>query len=132
MLKTNSLTKSSTNLAQIVAEYDGVDSGKSVKKLSKSQKTLRAWKIAKVIDSEEPSFLTSDNRLAFIKMGYWLLLKPLIIEGTTWSPILIPHKSYKARTSVRFAELRSSLDIAFALIIDKASGATKALLRFSP
>ena len=41
----------------------------SVEKSSKVEKPQRPRKSAKVIDSEEPSFLTSDTRLALIKMG---------------------------------------------------------------
>ena len=80
MLKTSSSTDSSTSAAQIVAEYDGVDGGggggKLIEKSSKSRKiglvqktSKRAEKSAKAIGSEEPSFLTSDTRLAFTKMG---------------------------------------------------------------
>ena len=58
-----------------MVEYDGVDDvggdggnggGKLVEKSSKVKKPQRP---EKSIGSEEPSFLTSDTRLAFIKMG---------------------------------------------------------------
>ena len=104
MVRTSSSTDSSASAAQIVVEFDGVDTGgggggKSTKKLSKSRrivkswKTSKAWKVAKVVGLEEPSFLTSDTRLAFTKMGsrhtklmmedYWPWLKPLRIGGPT-------------------------------------------------
>lgn len=59
-----------------MVKYDNIDGDgdKSVKKLSKSQKIIkslkssRAWKVTKIIDLEEPSFLTFDIRLTFIKM----------------------------------------------------------------
>ena len=61
MLKTSSSTDSLTSAAQIVVEFDGVDAGggdvgKSFKKLKNRQKvrkTSKAWKVAKVIGSEE-------------------------------------------------------------------------------
>ena len=63
-----------------------VDLSKS-KNCQKSKKSQRPEKFAKAIGSEEPSFLTSDTRLAFTKIGsrhtkltmenYWPLLKPL-------------------------------------------------------
>ena len=71
MLRTSSLTDSSTSVTQIVVEYDGVkDSGggKSVKKSSKVEKPQRLKKFAKAIGLEEPSFLTFKTRLAFTKM----------------------------------------------------------------
>lgn len=60
----------------IVVKYNNIDGDgdKSVKKLSKSQKIIkslkssRAWKVTKIIDLEEPSFLTFDIRLTFTKM----------------------------------------------------------------
>ena len=64
------------------------------KNRQKSKEVQRPEKSAKAIGSEEQSFLTSNTRLAFMKMGssrtkltienYWLSLNPLIIEGTTW------------------------------------------------
>ena len=78
------------------ADETVVDSSKSSKSrriVKKSEKPQRPEKFAKVIGSEESSFLTSDTRLAFTKMGSryteltavssWLLLKPLIIKSTT-------------------------------------------------
>ena len=41
-----------------------------VEELSKVEKPQRPEKSAKVIGLEEPSFLTSNTRLAFIKMGF--------------------------------------------------------------
>ena len=97
MLRTSSSTDSSTSAAQIVFEYDkvGSGSGKLIKKLSKvekstkSKKPQRPEKSTKAIGLEEPSFLTSDARLAFTKIGtsctkltienYWPSLKPLRI-----------------------------------------------------
>ena len=74
MLRTSSSTDSSTSAAQIVVEYDGVDDsggggGQSVEKSSKVEKPQRPEKYAKAIGSEEPSFLTSDNRLTLTKRG---------------------------------------------------------------
>ena len=74
MLRTSSSMDSSTSAAQIVVEYDGVDDGggegKSVEKSSKVEEPQRPEKSAKAIGSEEPSFLTSDTRLAFTKDGF--------------------------------------------------------------
>ena len=38
-------------------------------KLSKSRRIVKSQKTSKTISLEEPSFLTSDTRLAFTKMG---------------------------------------------------------------
>ena len=77
MLRTSLSMNSLTSTTQIAIKYDGVDSdGKSVKISSKcqrivkkSEEPLRPEKSAKVIGLKKPSFLTSDTRLAFIKMG---------------------------------------------------------------
>ena len=73
MLRTSSSTDLSTSAAQSVVEYDGVDDGggegKSVEKSSKVEEPQRPEKSAKAIGSEEPSFLTSDTRLAVAKMS---------------------------------------------------------------
>ena len=97
MLRTSSSTDSSTSAAQIVFEYDEVGSGggKLIKKFSKVEKSTksktpqRPEKSAKTIGLEDLSFLTSDARLAFTKIGssctkltienYWLSLKLLRI-----------------------------------------------------
>ena len=62
MLRASSSSDLLTSIAQIAVKYDKVDNDddKSVENLSKSRKTLRAWKVAKVISSEEPNFLTFD------------------------------------------------------------------------
>ena len=46
MLRTSSLTDSSTNVTRIAIEYDGVDGGggKSIEKSSKSPKNLKSLK----------------------------------------------------------------------------------------
>ena len=73
MLRTSSSTDSSTSVTQIAVEYDGVGDGggKSVEKSSKSRRIVKKSekpqgpeKSTKAIGSEEPSFLTSDTRLA--------------------------------------------------------------------
>ena len=46
-----------------------VDLSKS-QKFVKSQKISKAWKAAKVVGLEKPSFLTFNTRLAFMKMGF--------------------------------------------------------------
>ena len=53
---------------QIVAEYDRVLASGGGDKLVKSWKTSKAWKIAKVINLEEPSFLTFNSRLVFTEI----------------------------------------------------------------
>ena len=54
-LKTSALTDSSTSAARIMVKYDKVNKGRSRvdKKLSKSQKTLKAEKVLKAIGLEE-------------------------------------------------------------------------------
>ena len=78
MLKTSSSRGSPTSATQIAVKYDGVDGGggESVEKSSKRQRVVkkseespRPEKSAKAICSVEPSFLTSDTRLAVTKMG---------------------------------------------------------------
>ena len=63
--------ESSNSVTQIVVEHDGVDDdgGDVGKSLSKVEKRQRPEKSAKVLGSEKPSFLTSNTRLAFTKMG---------------------------------------------------------------
>ena len=74
MLMTSLSTYSPTSANQIVVKYDRFDdsgsddSGKFTKKLSKVKKFQKCKKSAKAIGSEEPSFLTSNIRLAFTKM----------------------------------------------------------------
>ena len=103
MLWTSSSTDSSTCAASIVVEHDGFDDdgggiGKSSSKVKKPQRP------EKFIGLEEPSFLTSDTRLAFTNMGskhtkltvedYWLLLE------ANWGPYQLqaqssrPHRLY--------------------------------------
>ena len=61
MLRTSSSRDSSTSVTQIAVEYNGIDGGggKSIEKLSESQKivkswkTSRAWKVTKVIGWKE-------------------------------------------------------------------------------
>ena len=79
ILRMSSSTDSSTSMTHIAIEYDRVDggSGKLIKKLPKNRKIVkkseepqRPKKFAKAIGLEESSFLTSDTRLAFTKMGF--------------------------------------------------------------
>ena len=143
MLRTSKSTDSSTSAIQITFEYDGVDGsgGNLVKKSSKSQRIVKSQRTSrpeKSIGSEEPSLLTSNTRLAFTKIGSrhtkltmencWLL-KPLRIGSPTKCKlevlVLTDHTSddleiRKARASVRFTGLKSSLDTTFASIVDKA------------
>ena len=70
MLRTSSSTDSSTSAAQIVVEYHGVDDGGGGDKLvKKSSKVKKPQRPGKAIGLEEPSFLTSNTRLAVTKMG---------------------------------------------------------------
>ena len=75
MLRISSSTDPSTSASQTAVGYDGVDGGggKSVKKSTKRRKIVKEseepQRSKKSIGSEEPSFLTSDTRLAFTKMG---------------------------------------------------------------
>ena len=78
MLRMNSFKDSSTSATEITVEYNEVhgDGGKLVKKSSKirkivkkSKKPQRPEKFTKTISLEEPSFLTSDIKLAIIKMS---------------------------------------------------------------
>ena len=71
-------TDSSTSMAQIAIEYDGVDGvgGKSVEKSSKSRRIIkkskkpqRLEKSGKSIGLGESTFLTSNTRLPFTKIG---------------------------------------------------------------
>ena len=76
MLKTSSSTDSLTSATQFTIKYDRVngDGGKLVKKsqkvekLSKVKKPQRPDKSAKTIGSEKSCFLTSNTRLALIKI----------------------------------------------------------------
>lgn len=65
-----------------MVKYDKIDRGRNgigsklIKKSSKYQKiikswkTSKVWKVTKVIDWEKLSFLTSDTKLAFTKIGF--------------------------------------------------------------
>ena len=98
MLGTSSSTDSSISATQIAVKYDEVDGGggKLVEKSSKSRrivksrKTSKAWKVAKVIGSEE-----------------YLPKHRASVDSWVWA-------------SVKFAGLESSFDIASGLIMDKA------------
>ena len=76
------INDSSTSAARVMVKYEEVDGGRSgavgklVKKSSKSrrivkksEKPQRPEKFAKAIGSKEPSFLTSDTKLAIAKMS---------------------------------------------------------------
>ena len=69
MLRTSSSTDSSTRATPIVAEHDGVDDGGGGvgKSSSKVKKPQRPKKSVRTIGLEEPSFLTSDTKLAIAK-----------------------------------------------------------------
>ena len=103
MLRTSSSTDSSTSATQIAVKCDGVDGGggKSVEKSSKSRRIVkkseeqRPEKSAKAIGLEEPSFLTSDIRLAFTKMGS--SHTKLTMEN--YWPLWIKNQKLQARSS---------------------------------
>ena len=79
-----------------------------VKRLSKVEKSQRPEKSAKTIGSEKPSFLTSDTRLAFTKMGFRHTNSRWRTIGHCWKQIggltnckhevLVPHQSYLWRS----------------------------------
>ena len=71
MLRTSLLMDSSTQAAQIVVKYDGLDgSGGGGKSVKKSSKVEKPQKPEKSIGLEEPSFLTFNTRLrSFTKMS---------------------------------------------------------------
>ena len=115
------------------ADETVVDSSKSSKsqRIVKSQKTSKAWEVAKVISLKESTFLTSDTRLAVTKIdpsrnlvrNSWYSLQELEALLESCKPVIIASDSSeirKVQAPIRFAGPRSSLNPPSASIIGKA------------
>ena len=101
------------------------------KSRQKSKNLKRPEKSAKTIGSEEPSFLTSDTRLAFTKMyethdGELLAIIEAFkiwrryLKGCKHEVLVFTEAPILPSIPVRFAELKNTLDTTFGSIINQA------------
>ena len=106
MLRMSSSTESSTSTVQITVKHDEIDGGggKLVEKLSKSRrivrsrKTSKAWRVAKVISSEErlPKYRSSVNKELELLLKPWQFFELLLLGPEALSILLSDWQSTKA------------------------------------